>query len=111
MKKTFKVSQIRDLLNQVYNEKITFSKFVEVLNENANSGNELRPIIYYFQNSEKEIYRDWGGNTPKIGDKVRFFDYQFCSLNPEDALKDYTVTDLEHNPPYSTKVFIKKLEQ
>ena len=34
-KKTFKVSQIRDLLNQVYNEKITFSRFVEILNEQA----------------------------------------------------------------------------
>lgn len=35
MKKTFKVSQVRDLLNQVYNEKITFSRFVEILNEHA----------------------------------------------------------------------------
>ena len=33
--KTFKVSQIRDLLNQVYNEKITFSRFVEILNEQS----------------------------------------------------------------------------
>ena len=33
MQKTFKVSQVRDLLNQVYNEKITFSRFVEILNE------------------------------------------------------------------------------
>lgn len=35
MEKTFKVAQIRDLLNQVYNEKITFSRFVEILNEQA----------------------------------------------------------------------------
>ncbi len=33
--KTFKVAQVRDLLNQVHNEKITFSKFVEILNEHA----------------------------------------------------------------------------
>ena len=37
MQKTFKVSQVRDLLNQVYNEKITFSKFVEILNEYSDS--------------------------------------------------------------------------
>lgn len=35
MKKTFKVAQVRDLLNQVHNEKITFSRFVEILNEHA----------------------------------------------------------------------------
>jgi len=33
MTKTFKVSQVRDLLNQVHNEKITFSRFVEILNQ------------------------------------------------------------------------------
>jgi len=33
--KTFKVAQVRDLLNQVHNEKITFSRFVEILNEHA----------------------------------------------------------------------------
>jgi hypothetical protein len=33
MQKTFKVAQVRDLLNQVHNEKITFSRFVEILNE------------------------------------------------------------------------------
>lgn len=35
--KTFKVAQVRDLLSQVYNEKITFSRFVEILNEHADS--------------------------------------------------------------------------
>lgn len=35
MQKTFKVSQVRGLLNQVHNEKITFSRFVEILNEHA----------------------------------------------------------------------------
>ena len=33
MNKTFKVAQVRDLLNQVNNEQITFSRFVEILNE------------------------------------------------------------------------------
>lgn len=32
-KKKLKVAQVRDLLNQVYNEKISFSRFVEILNE------------------------------------------------------------------------------
>jgi hypothetical protein len=41
-----KVAQIRDLLNQVMNEKISFSRFVEILNENKppivlNSGERL----------------------------------------------------------------------
>ena len=35
MKQTFTVSRIRDLLNLVYNEKITFSRFVEILNEDS----------------------------------------------------------------------------
>jgi len=34
-KKIFGVAQVRDLLNQVHNEKITFSRFVEILNELA----------------------------------------------------------------------------
>jgi len=33
MKKIFKLAQIKDLLNQVYSEKITVSRFVEILNE------------------------------------------------------------------------------
>lgn len=33
MNKTLKVAQVRDLLNQVNNEQITFSRFVEILNE------------------------------------------------------------------------------
>jgi hypothetical protein len=41
-----KVAQVRDLLNQVINEKISFSRFVEILNENKepltlNSGERL----------------------------------------------------------------------
>lgn len=31
--KTFKIAEVRDLLNQVHQEKITFSRFVEILNE------------------------------------------------------------------------------
>lgn len=34
--RVFKVSQIRGLFNQVLGEKISFSRFVEILNENAN---------------------------------------------------------------------------
>lgn len=35
--KTLKVSQVRELLNQVMNEKISFSKFVEILNKQPDS--------------------------------------------------------------------------
>jgi hypothetical protein len=34
MKKRFTVAQIKDLLNQLNNEEISFSRFVEILNEN-----------------------------------------------------------------------------
>ena len=34
--RVFKVSQIKGLFNQVLGEKISFSRFVEILNENAN---------------------------------------------------------------------------
>ena len=34
-KKVFTVAQIRSLLNQVHSDKITFSKFVEILNRRA----------------------------------------------------------------------------
>ena len=34
-KKVFTVAQIRGLLNQVHSDKITFSKFVEILNKQA----------------------------------------------------------------------------
>jgi hypothetical protein len=38
MKKTFKVAQIRELLHQVHSDKITFSRYVEILNEIGDSG-------------------------------------------------------------------------
>lgn len=46
MQKTFKVAQVRDLLNQVHNEKITFSRFVEILNEYAEGKKkfDIKPI-------------------------------------------------------------------
>lgn len=46
MQKTFKVAQVRDLLNQVQNEKITFSRFVEILNELAEGKRkfDIKPI-------------------------------------------------------------------
>ena len=46
MQKTFKVAQVRDLLNQVHNEKITFSRFVEILNEHADGKRkfDIKPL-------------------------------------------------------------------
>lgn len=52
MEKIFKVSQIRDLLNQVYNEKISFSRFVEILNEQANSKKKIETDL-----SEKDWFK------------------------------------------------------
>lgn len=42
MTKTFNVAQVRDLLNQVYNEEITFSRFVEILNQHAAKQHEAK---------------------------------------------------------------------
>mgnify|MGYP003431665824 CR=1 FL=1 len=46
MQKTFKVSQVRNLLNQVHNEQITFSRFVEILNEQVEDKRkfDIKPI-------------------------------------------------------------------
>lgn len=61
--KVFKVSQIRGLLNQVLEEKISFSRFVEILNENANKKSfdinikqkdELSELIEWME-SEKNV--------------------------------------------------------
>ena len=52
MEKIFKVSQIRDLLNQVYYEKISFSRFVEILNEQANSKKKIETDL-----SEKDWFK------------------------------------------------------
>jgi len=48
--KTFKVAQVRDLINQVFNEKMTFSRFVEILNEHADGKRKFD--IKLIENSE-----------------------------------------------------------
>lgn len=60
-----KVAQVRDLLNQVMNEKISFSRFVEILNENKepltlNSGERLftETEISQLQNKVHKITGD-----------------------------------------------------
>jgi HEPN domain-containing protein len=64
--KKFKVSQIRDLLNSVYNEKITFSRFVEILNEPEK--NQLVDYIYEFAALYGEYYHN--KDADKILEKV-----------------------------------------
>lgn len=41
MRNKLKVSQVRELLNHVYNEKITFSRFVEILNDQTAPKNPM----------------------------------------------------------------------
>ena len=41
MIKTFKEAQVKDLLNQVTTDKISFSRFVEILNEHANGKDKV----------------------------------------------------------------------
>lgn len=60
--KTFKVSQIRELLNQVYNEKITFSRFVEILN---NKVDEKRK--FHFERIENEEWYRWLSESTSNG--------------------------------------------
>lgn len=44
--KIFKVAHVRDLLNQVHNDEITFSRFVELLEQSAKiyHENELKKL-------------------------------------------------------------------
>lgn len=59
--KVFKVAQIRDLLSQVNNETITFSRFVEVLNEQANRVFVNAELILILDSKE-----DWINNVPRL---------------------------------------------
>jgi hypothetical protein len=68
--KVFKISQIKGLLNQVLAEKMSFSRFVEILNETANkktfdinvtTKDELSELIDWMQieiNKEKKDFSD-----------------------------------------------------
>ena len=68
--KVFKISQIRGLFNQVLGEKMSFSRFVEILNEtankksfdiNVNQKDELSELIEWMQieiNKEKKDFSD-----------------------------------------------------
>lgn len=58
MNKTFKVAQVRDLLNQVNNEQITFSRFVEILNEAQKEAynQAIDQILKLMYDHEEEIY-------------------------------------------------------
>ena len=62
MEKKFKVSQVRDLLNQVHNEKITFSRFVEILNESLSvatkSRKELKLEVMMRISHPEEYYKN-----------------------------------------------------
>lgn len=57
MEKIFKVSQVRDLLNQVFRDKITFSRFVEILNEHANANGSIETDFSKTDLSEKEWFK------------------------------------------------------
>lgn len=58
--KVFKVAQIRDLLNQVNNETITFGRFVEILNEQANRVHVKAELVLTLQNKD-----DWINKVPR----------------------------------------------
>ncbi len=45
MSKPFKLQEVRKLLNQLHKEEITFSRFVEILNEKTNTSNMNDKII------------------------------------------------------------------
>ncbi|OOG19148.1 hypothetical protein BWD42_04145 [Sphingobacterium sp. CZ-UAM] len=65
--KVFKVAQIRDLLNQVNDETITFSRFVEILNEQANKVFVKAELILTLESKN-----DWINKVPRrLPDKNR----------------------------------------
>lgn len=57
MEKKLRVAQVRDLLNQLYNEKISFSRFVEILNE-ENKANRFNPEIHTTKSAALELAED-----------------------------------------------------
>lgn len=60
MEKIFTVAQIRDLLKQVSEEKITFSRFVEILNEHAQ-------VVKVEMNFKEELQKlSENHNSPKL---------------------------------------------
>jgi hypothetical protein len=75
MKNTFKVSQIRDLLNQVYNEKISFSRFVEILNNQVESNRKFD--IEKFDSTQN--WFDWLSQSESNG---------LNEISMSDAIKD-----------------------
>lgn len=84
MKRTFTVAQVRHLLNQVYQDKITFSRFVEILNKLADSG--IVHDYYTFDEIEQAILKGsiYYKNHPEdISNQIDF-------VNSSDAqLKKY----------------------
>jgi endoglucanase Acf2 len=71
--KTFKVAQVRDLINQVFNEKMTFSRFVEILNEQADGKRKFD--IKLIENSEwvkwMEEHKDNGLQEHDLSKAIR----------------------------------------
>lgn len=70
MKKVFTVAQVRDLLNHVQDESITFSRFVEILNECADgnkSKNYLIKMGFTLKASPTNEINPWR-NKAKLGD-------------------------------------------
>ena len=66
MSKTFTVAEIRALLNQVSSDKITFSKFVEILNEKA-VASKSGPFLH--NNLDDELMKKF----PDINEQMNTF--------------------------------------
>lgn len=72
MKEKFKVSEIRELLNEVYSEEISFSRFVEILNERKMPNN----LTSLSDMSIVKTIKDWAvqgvNNCPNDADTSKF---------------------------------------
>jgi len=106
MKKVFKVSQIRGLLNHVHSEKITFSRFVEILNENANKKTfdiniveqknctcNSRTVDENFDNVIHSVDCELSAKTPqkdKLDELIEWMESEYNELEKLDKIRGLT---------------------
>lgn len=53
--KVFKLAKVKDLMNLLSLEEITFSRFVELLNEEVNNNREIKQLMDFEGRSRKLI--------------------------------------------------------
>lgn len=101
MKRTFTVAQVRHLLNQVHQDKITFSRLVEILNKIADSG--IIQDYYTFDEIEEAVfkgsiyYKNHPEDIPSQIDFVNSSEIELKKYAKDQALGICYIMDKEKN--------------